>query len=82
MLKAYVCRQIQDVAPRSHNLVHLAKIAEIDLTPDQRDVLADINTLNIQGRYPEFSAAPPTKAEARAFFSKAQEILEWLTKQL
>ncbi len=34
-LKAHVCRVTQDIAPRVHNLVRLAELAELDLQPAQ-----------------------------------------------
>ena len=35
LLKAFVCRQTQDLAPRTHNLPHLAELARLTLTPEQ-----------------------------------------------
>ena len=32
-LKPHVCRVTQDIAPRLHNLVRLAELAELDLQP-------------------------------------------------
>lgn len=34
-LKAHVCRVTHDIAPRVHNLVRLAELAELDLQPAQ-----------------------------------------------
>ena len=39
MLKAHVTRQTKDVPPRTHNLVRLAEIAELSLSPEQTSLL-------------------------------------------
>lgn len=82
ILKAHVCRQIQDLAPRIHGLLKLAEIADISLDQTQIDVLADISNFNIEGRYPELLVPPPTKAEARRYLQRAREIFQWLMSQL
>ena len=53
LLKVLVCRQTQDLAPRTHNLIRLAELAKLTPTQTQLDTLADINTLNLEGRYPD-----------------------------
>ena len=49
-LKALVCRGAQDLAPRLHNLVRLAELAQIPIQSDQIAVRAVMNTFNIEGR--------------------------------
>ena len=80
-LKAKVCRQTGDLAPRLHNLVQLAALAEINPTPEYLDTLADMNDFNLEGRYPQEMAAPPTAAESRAFMARAKEVMEWLMQE-
>lgn len=38
-----------------HNLIRLAEIAGLSLNSEQRDLLADINLFNIEGRYPDYN---------------------------
>jgi HEPN domain-containing protein len=52
-LKAEVCRATTDVAPRVHNLVRLAELANLTFGLGQIDALAELNAFNIEGRYPE-----------------------------
>ena len=58
MLKAQVCRQTEDLAPRIHSLVRLAELASIKPDKEQLDTLAEMNAFNVEGRYPE-TLAPP-----------------------
>ena len=48
-MKAHVCHHIKDLAPRMHNLVRLAELAELQLDEKQIDVLAEMNAFNIEG---------------------------------
>jgi len=82
VLKAHVCRQTQDIAPRIHRLDRLAEIAGISISPDHKRILVRMNDFNLKGRYPESLAILPTLAEARGYLAEAQEAYEWLMKQL
>lgn len=82
VLKAHVCRHIKDLAPRMHNLVRLAELAELQLDEEQIDVLAEMNAFNLEGRYPEMLTPEPTVEEARRYISRAKEVYTWLTSQL
>jgi HEPN domain-containing protein len=77
-LKAQVCRRTRDLAPRIHNLVRLAELAALHLDSQQIDVLAEMNAFNLEGRYPESLAPPPTRQEARAYLARAEEVFQWL----
>ena len=81
LLKAKVCRHTGDPAPRLHDLVQLAALAELKPTTEQLDTLADMNQFNLQGRYPEDTAVLPTAAKTRAFMARAKEIMEWLIQE-
>ena len=81
-LKAHVCRATQDIAPRLHNLVRLAELAELDLRPAQMDTLAEMNSFNIEGRYPDTLSFPPSQEEAQEYMNRAEEVFQWLIKLL
>ena len=81
LLKSKVCQRTGDLAPRMHNLVRLAELAEINLKAEQLDTLADMNDFNLEGRYPEEMAAPPTAPESKALMARTKEVIEWLTQK-
>ncbi len=62
-LKACVCRQVQKMPPRTHNLLQLARFAQLGLSPEQEEALGMMNRFCLEGRYPEPEAAEQT-AEA------------------
>jgi HEPN domain-containing protein len=81
MLKAHVCRATNNVPPQIHNLVRLAKIANLPLANDQRVLLGRFNQYQLEGRYPEELPQPLTKREAKNELKAIEEILEWLKNQ-
>ena len=81
-LKAHVCRVTQDIAPRLHNLVRLAELAELDLRPAQVDTLAEMNSFNIEGRYPDTLSAPPSQEEAEHYLAQSDKVFQWLIELL
>ncbi|MBF0290555.1 MAG: HEPN domain-containing protein [Nitrospinae bacterium] len=81
ILKAHFCVNRRDVAPKSHNLVRLAEIGGVSLNETQRDILADINAFNIEGRYPDSYAVLPSKDEVALAMTRAEEIFLWLKNQ-
>ena len=81
-LKAHICRQTRELAPRLHNLVRLADLAALKPDQKQMDILAEMNAFNVEGRYPETLGLPPTPAEAQSYLSRADEVFQWLIQQL
>jgi HEPN domain-containing protein len=80
-LKAHVCLEVQDLAPRIHNLVRLAELANLRLPPDHLETLAELNAFNIEGRYPDPTIALPDPREAKQFLGRAQEVFECLMRE-
>jgi HEPN domain-containing protein len=81
ILKAHFCVNRRDVAPKSHNLVRLAEIGGVSLNEAQRDILADINAFNLEGRYPDSYAVLLSKDEVALVMTGAEEIFSWLKSQ-
>jgi HEPN domain-containing protein len=81
ILKANVCKQSQDLAPRLHNLSRLAELAALTLDTPKMEMLAEMNAFHIEGRYPEFLSKPPTKEEALNVITGAEGVFQWLMNQ-
>jgi HEPN domain-containing protein len=82
ILKAHVCRNTGDIAPRLHNLARLAELSGIAFQQEHTELLAEMNPFNIEGRYPEFWGTLPSREEAGTLNRKTGEIFEWLKNQL
>jgi len=81
-LKGLVCKTTRDIAPRLHNLARLAGLAGVELSERSRDILAEMNAFNIEGRYPDVLAPPPNPTEAQRYAAGADEVLQWLLSLL
>lgn len=53
MLKSIAAETIKDVPPKTHSLIFLIKLAEIQLPPVLFDFVTKINNASIVTRYPE-----------------------------
>jgi HEPN domain-containing protein len=82
ILKAHVCRQTRDLAPRVHNLVRLAELGETHLPEQYMDTLAEMNRFAIAGRYPDLPFPLLTPAESRVYADRAKEVLACLRRRL
>lgn len=80
LLKALICSRTKDLAPRIHNFVRLAELANAQPNPQHLDALADLNACNLEGRYPGSPGAAFTQDQARAMMARAQDVLEWLNR--
>lgn len=82
LLKAHICRTTKNLAPRMHNLSRLAELASLTLSQNQQDILAEMNAFNLEGRYPDPLMPVPTQDEANDYMHRAEEVYQWLMKQL
>ena len=83
ILKAIVTEITQKISPKSHNLIYLLKLGNIQLPSESFDFIAKINNASIVTRYPEdfskiLEAYP--KSVAKEYLSKTKEILKCLKK--
>lgn len=78
LLCALVCRHTQEFPPETHDLVRLADLAGLELSPEQRDALAEMNPFHLEARYPE---PLPTEEEARGYLTRAGGVFQWLRSQ-
>lgn len=82
ILKAHVTRVSQDIPPRIHDLVTLAKKAQIEIGTVQNDVLETMNAYITAGRYPDEDQGVITREKAITDFAAPKELRQWLTKRL
>jgi HEPN domain-containing protein len=81
-LKAHFVKNTRKLPPTIHNLISLANLAGLKLTLQELQLFAELNPLNIEGRYPGNIRKPLTRAEAVSIAKRTKVALEWLIKQL
>jgi HEPN domain-containing protein len=85
LLKAVFTRKLSAHAPPVHNLVRLARLAHLDLSPEREESLTVITAFNLEARYPDLQRSfrrqctpEYTMGQLRAI----EELVEWLKSQL
>jgi len=82
MLKGHVTRQTNDIPPRIHNLVRLARLAGLSVNPEQAGFLRKFDLFQLEGRYPDCAQLLIDSEAARERLLSAGDMLKWLKAQL
>ena len=77
-IKAKVVKQTKQVAPRSHNLLFLSEIANLEFDEDNELFLGILMKYQLQGRYPDYNPIVPDKTKVIEYLIKTEKILSWL----
>ncbi len=81
LLKARFVGYQRKPAPRTHNLVRLASDAGIELDDDRIDLLTELTTYCLEGRYPDTWLPPPDHQEAQALVKRTGELYRWIARR-
>ena len=86
-LKAVITQVTESVPPKIHNLPILAEKALLDdkFSEEQRDLIRELNPLNIEARYPEHKdkiLKTLSKEYCVKIIERTEALLCWLKKQL
>ena len=81
ILKAHVCKHTQDLAPKLHNLSRLSEMTGLSFDRNDLAILAEMNSFQIESRYPESLIKQPTREEAANYMAQAEEVFRWLMNQ-
>ncbi len=82
MLKACVCKSQEKTPPKIHNLINLYELAALEENTERQDALEALNRFCLEGRYPEQWPVIPDRKEAQRYLVLAEQLIEWLKKQL
>jgi HEPN domain-containing protein len=82
ILKAHVTKTTQDFPPKTHNLIRLMDIAEIVISQDDINLLGILMVYQLEGRYPDYYPATPTKEYAEDVFLRSKKLLACLREKL
>lgn len=82
ILKACVCKNLKKTPPKIHNLIYLYELAGLEESTERQDALEALNRFCLEGRYPEQWPAIPDIKEAKRYLKIAEQLTEWLKKQL
>jgi len=80
--KALVVKNTNQLAPKSHNLIHLCELAKVDLSDDNISFLSVLMKYQIEGRYPEYFPKPPSSKTVNDYLCKTKTLFECLRQML
>jgi HEPN domain-containing protein len=81
ILKALIQESPGKLPPKTHDLIYLSKLANVQLSENLLEFIGKINSAGILTRYPEdLSAmiASYPESVAKEYFDKTKEVLDWL----
>lgn len=81
-MKAVYTKRLTQVPPKIHRLEKLALMCGLNLTAEQIQVMGNINTYNLEGRYQDEEADEIDEQSAKELQGKANEVYQWLVSQL
>ena len=81
-IKAHVVKQIEDIAPRTHNLIYLAEQTELDFDDSTQLFLGILMKYQLLGRYPDYNPVLPNQLIVNEYFNRTKELLQWLKMKL
>ena len=86
ILKAlFVQDNNNQLPPKTHNLIKLARNTNIDLTEEQEFLLDVVNDFNLEARYPQFKNEfykRCTREFTKEYYHKIDEMAKWLKSQI
>lgn len=84
-LKATYVQQNQLTPPKTHDLLKIAKSANLTMNDETEEFLSKVNDFNIEARYPDYKSnfyKICTKEFAETNLKKILNIFEWIKKQI
>ncbi len=85
LLKAYYVKVNEDYPPFVHNLIKLAKDADIELTEDLKLRLTTITAFNLNTRYDDYKKSFQRKCTheyTMEWINKINEVRSWIKEQI
>lgn len=83
LLKGLIVQNTENPAPYEHNLIRLAEYTGIVFSETQLDLLSDVTTFNIKGRYDDYKNQfykIATQEYASKYIQETEELILWLQK--
>lgn len=82
-LKAHVVKKTgEEIPPKSHNLIHLAELGEIELMEEDESFLGILMKYQSESRYPVNSLQVPSREVTHLYLKKTKILLKWLKEKL
>lgn len=81
-LKAHVVKSLEEIPPRTHNLIYLADLAKIEVSENYLVFMGILMNYQLQGRYPDYNIRIPEKITIDNYLVETEKLLKWLIEIL
>ncbi len=81
-LKALVVKDTGQIPPKTHNLIYLLDLSNIEFEEIYEDFLGILMKYQLEGRYPDYNPVIPTKDKVVEYLNKTKEMLIWIERKL
>ncbi len=81
-LKAHAVKTSGDFAPRSHNLIYLAELTELNINDETQMFFGILMKYQLEGRYPDYHPVQPDVLMVNQNFEKNKTLSQWLKERL
>ncbi|MAT56845.1 MAG: DNA-binding protein [Ignavibacteriae bacterium] len=85
LLKAFATKELEQIPPKTHNLLRLAEISNLSLNEEYLEFFEELNQFQLQTRYPDEKFNLYKKADyefTKVRIEKLKEVYEWLKSKL
>jgi HEPN domain-containing protein len=82
VLKAHVTKNLNDIPPRSHDLLYLLNKTLIELDKDDLVFCGILMKYQLHGRYPEYNPEIPDYHLALSYLNRTKKLKEWIKSKL
>jgi HEPN domain-containing protein len=80
-MKALYLKKNKTEAPKTHNLLYLLTLVDVEVSENDKKFLAEISSFYISGRYPDYKKKISdmiNRKNAKEYLKKSWEFLKWL----
>ena len=85
LIKGLLVERTGHTPPKTHNLIQLVKIANVQLSEPQLEFIAVLNMAGVGARYPDMlddAIKRYPKEVAWDYLAKTKEVIQWLVQQI
>lgn len=82
IIKAHVVKATQEIPPKSHDLFHLSKKANIELPENKQLIIQILMKYQLEGRYPEYFPEGPNQEIIMGYLHQTNLLLKWYKEML
>lgn len=82
VLKAHVVKITRQVPPKTHNLIYLLDLTNLELKEKDEEFLGILMKYQLEGRYPDYNPVVPAEEKVLDYLNITKKLLTWIERKL